>query len=176
VANGGRFSRDPILDALEERVTTANQDLQGAVARFDAARADARVALADYYPNVDASGSATRNRISQTVLNAYGEVEDNLASLHHLADEALTQEAAVTAAAESTRRAQDLYKGGLQSYFSVVEAQNIELASRLSDADIRTRRMTASVLLIKALNGGWQRDELNMGSAESATTQRRARR
>jgi outer membrane protein, multidrug efflux system len=112
----------------------------------------------------------------QTVLNAYGEVEDNLASLHHLADEAVTQEAAVTAAAESTRRAQDLYKGGLQSYFSVVEAENIELASRLSDADIRTRRMTASVLLIKALGGGWQRDELNMGSAESASNQRGERR
>jgi outer membrane protein, multidrug efflux system len=108
----------------------------------------------------------------QTVLNAYGDVEDNLASLHHLADEALTQEAAVTAAAESTRRAQDLYKGGLQSYFNVVEAQNIELASRLSDADIRTRRMTASVLLIKALGGGWQRNELGMGSRVSTAIQR----
>ena len=107
----------------------------------------------------------------QTVLNAYGDVEDNLASLHHLADEALTQEAAVTAAAESTRHAQDLYKGGLQSYFDVVEAQNIELASRLSDADIRTRRMTASVLLIKALGGGWQRDELGMNSGERTAGQ-----
>jgi hypothetical protein len=86
--------------------------------------------------------------------------------------QALTQEAAVTAAAESTRRAQDLYKGGLQSYFNVVEAQNIELASRLSDADIRTRRMTASVLLIKALGGGWQRGELGMGSRESTASQR----
>jgi multidrug efflux system outer membrane protein len=108
----------------------------------------------------------------QTVLNAYGEVEDNLASLHRLADEALTQQAAVTAAAESTRRAQDLYKGGLQSYFDVVEAQNIELAARLSDADIRTRRMTASVLLIKALGGGWQHDELDMRSPESTARQR----
>ena len=59
--------QDPTLDALEERVTTANQDLQGAIARFDAARADARAAQADYYPNVDASGSATRNHISGLV-------------------------------------------------------------------------------------------------------------
>jgi NodT family efflux transporter outer membrane factor (OMF) lipoprotein len=96
----------------------------------------------------------------QTVLDAYGDVEDNLASLKHLADAASTQQAAVVAAAESTRRATDLYKGGLQSYFNVVLAQNIELAARLSDADIRTRRMTASVLLIKALGGGWERREL----------------
>jgi multidrug efflux system outer membrane protein len=95
----------------------------------------------------------------QTVLNAYGEVEDNLASLHHLAEEAQTQQAAVIAAAESTRRAHDLYTGGLQSYFDVVQAQNIELGARLSETDIRTRRMTASVLLIKALGGGWHRDE-----------------
>ena len=101
----------------------------------------------------------------QTVLNAYGEVEDSLASLKHLADEAKTQQAAVIAATESTRRASDLYKGGLQSYFDVVQAQNIELAARLSDADIRTRRMTASVLLIKALGGGWYRDDLDARSA-----------
>lgn len=97
----------------------------------------------------------------QTVLTAYAEVEDNLASLKHLAEEAQTQQAAVTAAAESTRHASNLYTGGLQSYFDVVEAQNIELAARLSDTDIRTRRMTASVLLIKALGGGWERSELH---------------
>src|ERR1700679_4005469 len=62
-----KIFQDPTLDALEERVTKANQDLQGAVARFDEARADARVAQADYYPNVDASGSSTRNRISALV-------------------------------------------------------------------------------------------------------------
>jgi outer membrane protein, multidrug efflux system len=107
----------------------------------------------------------------QTVLNAYGEVEDNLASLHHLAEEAQTQQAAVVAAAESTRHARDLYTGGLQSYFDVVQAQNIELAARLSDADIRTRRMTASVLLVKALGGGWHRDELAMSAPQTSTRQ-----
>jgi outer membrane protein, multidrug efflux system len=96
----------------------------------------------------------------QTVLNAYGEVEDNLASLSHLSDEAQTQQAAVVAAAESTRHASDLYSGGLQSYFDVVTAQNIELGARLSDADIRTRRMMSSVLLVKALGGAWQREDL----------------
>ena len=107
----------------------------------------------------------------QTVLNAYGEVEDNLASLHHLAGEAQTQQAAVVAATESTRHARDLYTGGLQSYFDVVQAQNIELAARLSDADIRTRRMTASVLLIKALGGGWGREKLDMAGRETTARQ-----
>jgi NodT family efflux transporter outer membrane factor (OMF) lipoprotein len=92
----------------------------------------------------------------QTVLNAFGEVEDNLSSLNRLSQEAQTQHAAVVAAGESTRHATDLYVGGLQSNFNVVEAQNIELAARLSDADIKTRRMTSSVLLIKALGGGWR--------------------
>lgn len=94
----------------------------------------------------------------QTVLNAFGEVEDSLSSLNRLSQEAQTQHAAVVAAAESTRHATDLYTGGLQSNFDVVEAQNIELSARLTEADIKTRQMTSSVLLIKALGGGWRRD------------------
>jgi multidrug efflux system outer membrane protein len=94
----------------------------------------------------------------QTVLNAYNEVEDNLASLRLLAQEATTQQAAVTAATDSTTQATNLYSGGLDTYYDVILAQNIELSARLADADIRIRRMTAGVLLIKALGGGWQQD------------------
>ncbi|HLZ66391.1 MAG TPA: efflux transporter outer membrane subunit [Aliidongia sp.] len=94
----------------------------------------------------------------QTVLDAYGQVEDNLASLRLLAREAETQQAAVAAAADATHQAANLYGGGLETYYDVIQAQNIELAARLSDADVQTRRMTASVLLVKALGGGWQRD------------------
>ena len=103
----------------------------------------------------------------QTVLNAFGEVEDNLSSLNRLSQEAQTQKAAVRAAAESTRHATDLYAGGLQSNFNVVEAQNIELAARLTDADIKTRRMTSSVLLIKALGGGWRGDSPGLDSTNA---------
>jgi outer membrane protein, multidrug efflux system len=92
----------------------------------------------------------------QTVLDAFGEVEDNLAALRLLAQAAETQQAAVVAATDSTHHASNLYSGGLQTYYDVILAQNIELTARLSDVDIRTRRMTASVLLIKALGGGWQ--------------------
>ncbi|RUL77482.1 efflux transporter outer membrane subunit [Dyella choica] len=108
----------------------------------------------------------------QTVLKAFGEVEDNLVSLNQLAQEAQTQQAAVTDSAETTRHATDLYKGGLQSYFDVVQAQNIELQARLADVDVRTRRMTSSVLLIKALGGGWSRDALELGATTAESTVR----
>ena len=98
-------------------------------------------------------------RYRQTVLGAFGEVEDGLASLRQLAREGETQRAAVTAAADATHQASNLYVGGLAAFYDVIVAQNIELAARLSEVDIRTRRMTASVLLIKALGGGWQKGD-----------------
>ncbi len=100
-------------------------------------------------------------RYRQTVLNAYEEVEDSLASLRLLAREALTQDAAVIAATDSTAQAAHLYSGGLDTYYDVILAQNIELSARLSAADIRIQRMSADVLLIKALGGGWQRESLS---------------
>ncbi|HVJ52807.1 MAG TPA: efflux transporter outer membrane subunit [Aliidongia sp.] len=95
----------------------------------------------------------------QTVLDAYGEVEDSLSSLRHLARQAETQSAAVAAAADSTGQANHLYAGGLETYYDVILAQNIELSARLSDVDIRIRRMTSDVALVKALGGGWQRED-----------------
>jgi multidrug efflux system outer membrane protein len=106
----------------------------------------------------------------QTVLNAYGDVEDNLASLHLLAQEIVTQQAAVAAAAESTSQATQLYSGGLDNYYSVILAQNIELGARLAQIDIETRRMTADVGLMKALGGGWERDDgLEVGQGKTAS-------
>jgi NodT family efflux transporter outer membrane factor (OMF) lipoprotein len=94
----------------------------------------------------------------QTVLNAYGEVEDNLAALGMLEKEYATQKDAVAAAAIATTQAERRYAGGLNSYFEVVTAQNAELSARLALEDIQIRRMSASVSLIKALGGGWKAD------------------
>ncbi|MFP6560181.1 efflux transporter outer membrane subunit [Paraburkholderia sp. B3] len=91
----------------------------------------------------------------QTVLIAYREVEDSLASLHLLARETATQQAAVDAARESAAQAERLYTGGLENYYNVIVAQDVELGARLAEVDIQTRRMTADVALIKALGGGW---------------------
>jgi NodT family efflux transporter outer membrane factor (OMF) lipoprotein len=91
----------------------------------------------------------------ETVLGAYRDVEDNLAALNRLAEEAVTQDRAVDAARRALTQAQFRYSGGIATYLEVVSAQNVALQAELSAADIKARRMTASVLLIRALGGGW---------------------
>ncbi len=92
----------------------------------------------------------------QTVLSAYGEVEDNLAALRLLADESATQAAAVEAATRARRQAERRYASGYASYYDVVTAQNIELSARLGQVQIRFRRLDADVGLVRALGGGWR--------------------
>jgi NodT family efflux transporter outer membrane factor (OMF) lipoprotein len=91
----------------------------------------------------------------QTVLNASGEVEDNLVALHQLDRESLTQATAVSATQTALDQAKLRYNAGLVTYIEVVDTQNLALQAQLSAADIQTRRMTSTVQLIKALGGGW---------------------
>jgi len=91
----------------------------------------------------------------QTVLTAFQEVEDNLAALRILEDEAKTEEAAVAAAEHSLALSITRYKGGVTSYLEVNTAQNAALADEVTAVSILTRRMEASVLLVKAIGGGW---------------------
>ncbi|HUJ95962.1 MAG TPA: efflux transporter outer membrane subunit [Terriglobales bacterium] len=91
----------------------------------------------------------------QTILTAFQEVEDNLVALRVLSNEAKTQEGAVAAAEHSLDLSNTRYKGGVASYLEVTTAQSAALADERAAVDILRRRMTASVLLIKALGGGW---------------------
>jgi NodT family efflux transporter outer membrane factor (OMF) lipoprotein len=91
-----------------------------------------------------------------SVLGAYRDVEDNLVALARLADEATTQQNAVIAANRALQQAQYRYSGGIVTYLDVISAQNVALQAELSAADIAARRMDASVLLVKALGGGWE--------------------
>ena len=91
----------------------------------------------------------------QTVLTAFQEVEDNLAAMRQLAEESETQRAAVAAAERALTQAKNRYRGGIATYLDVVVAQNTALQAELSETDIRTRHFTTSVLLVKALGGGW---------------------
>jgi NodT family efflux transporter outer membrane factor (OMF) lipoprotein len=91
----------------------------------------------------------------QTVLSAIQEVEDNLAALRILENEATTQDAAVNAAQHSLELSTNRYKGGVVSYLEVITAQSIALSDERAAVDILRRRMIASVQLIKALGGGW---------------------
>ncbi|MDE2342948.1 MAG: efflux transporter outer membrane subunit [Betaproteobacteria bacterium] len=92
----------------------------------------------------------------QTVLQAYQEVEDNLAALRDLEQEFQSASAANDAAREALSQANFRYQGGIASYLEVMTAQNQALQSEYAVADLRARRLMASVQLVKALGGGWQ--------------------
>ncbi len=103
----------------------------------------------------------------QTVLTAFQEVEDSLAVLRILNDEAQAQQAAVAAAEHSLQLSTNRYKGGVVSYLEVTTAQSTALADERAAVDILRRRMTASVALIKALGGGWNSASLPSARVES---------
>ena len=90
-----------------------------------------------------------------TVLGAFQEVEDNLAALSLLEQEALVQDGAVKAARESAAIAANQYKAGTVTFIVVVVLQAAALSNERTALAILARRLTASVGLIKALGGGW---------------------
>jgi NodT family efflux transporter outer membrane factor (OMF) lipoprotein len=97
----------------------------------------------------------------QSVLSAFQDVEDNLAALRILADEAEAQSAAVEAARQSLALSNKRYKGGVTTYLEVLTAQTIQLSNERAQADVATRRFTASVQLVRALGGGWSSGALS---------------
>ena len=96
----------------------------------------------------------------QSALTAFQEVEDNLVVLHVLNTEASQQHAATDAAEESLRLFQNRYAGGVDTYLQVVTSQTTALANERNDIDILRRRLDSSVLLVKALGGGWDVSKL----------------
>jgi NodT family efflux transporter outer membrane factor (OMF) lipoprotein len=96
----------------------------------------------------------------QSVLNAFQEVEDNLAALRILDQESGVQAAAVAAAQRSLAISTDRYKGGVTTYLEVLTAQTTQLSNERTQADITTRQFVASAQLILALGGGWDMSQL----------------
>jgi NodT family efflux transporter outer membrane factor (OMF) lipoprotein len=96
----------------------------------------------------------------QTVLNAFQQVEDNLAALRILEQEAGVQAVAVQAAQRSLDLSNTRYDGGVTSYLEVITAQNAALADEVTAVNILGRRMASAVLLIQSLGGGWDRSSL----------------
>jgi NodT family efflux transporter outer membrane factor (OMF) lipoprotein len=121
---------------------------------FDAGRRKAVAAQAE------AAYDATVATYRQNVLTAFQDVEDNLSALRILSEEEEQQNTAV----ESAQRSLDLslarYRGGVAIYTEVITAQNALLADQRTGIGIQARRMTASVLLVKALGGGWNVSDL----------------
>jgi NodT family efflux transporter outer membrane factor (OMF) lipoprotein len=96
----------------------------------------------------------------QTVLMSFQEVEDSLSDLRVLDDEAKTQDAAVSAANRALDQSTNRYKGGLDTYLTVITAQNAALINERTAVSLLTRRLTSTVLLVKALGGGWDVSKL----------------
>jgi NodT family efflux transporter outer membrane factor (OMF) lipoprotein len=96
----------------------------------------------------------------QTTLTAFQEVEDNLAALRILEKEAQQQREATTSAQESLQLFTNRYEGGVDNYLQVITAQTVLLTNQRNDIDIERRRMDASVLLVKAVGGGWDTSQL----------------
>lgn len=96
----------------------------------------------------------------QAVLTSFQEVEDNLAALRILEQEAAVQGETVQFAHHALELILNQYKAGTVNYTSVVTAQATAFNADLAALNIRNRRFAASVLLIKALGGGWNQAEL----------------
>lgn len=115
-------------------------------------RAQTQQALAVY------DGSIATYR--QTVLTAFQGVEDNLAALRILEEEAKVQDEAVKAAQQTLAVIMNQYKAGIVNYLNVITAQTIALTSQVTAIQILGRRMTANALLVQALGGGWNAADL----------------
>jgi NodT family efflux transporter outer membrane factor (OMF) lipoprotein len=96
----------------------------------------------------------------QNVLTGFQQVEDNLAAVRILENEAKVQDEAVVAAQGSLALSIKRYKGGVTSYLEVITAQNAALTDEVTAVNILGRRMASTVLLIQALGGGWDRSSL----------------
>jgi NodT family efflux transporter outer membrane factor (OMF) lipoprotein len=121
---------------------------------FDAGRRKAGVAIAQ------ADYDATVANYRQTVLTSFGQVEDNLAALRILQTEAEQQHEATHSAEQTLDLFQTRYQGGVDTYLQVITSQTAALQNERNDIQIQLRREQASVLLIKALGGGWSTQQL----------------
>jgi NodT family efflux transporter outer membrane factor (OMF) lipoprotein len=121
---------------------------------FDAGRRRAQVSA--FQNAYDATVASYR----QTVLTAFQQVEDNLAALDVLSREAEVQQKALDAARRALDISTEQYKAGTADYLQVITTQAIALGDERTAIDLLTRRLTSSVLLIQALGGGWNSNQL----------------
>jgi NodT family efflux transporter outer membrane factor (OMF) lipoprotein len=153
VASGG-FDSGTISTLFQGPSAIWSVGAAAALTVFDGGRRRAGVdqAKASY----DSSVASYR----QTVLTAFQQVEDNLAGLHILENEAGVQAVAVEAAERSLTLSQTRYQGGVTSYLEVITAQNAALSDEVTAVNLLGRRMASAVFLIQALGGGWDKSSL----------------
>jgi multidrug efflux system outer membrane protein len=117
---------------------------------FDAGRNRAQLAQAE------AAWQEAVARYRQQVLSAFREVEDALADIRILAEQAEAQQRALTSSRQEAELSGKRYRAGLVSYLEVVVSERTALNTELLANQVLEQRFQASVSLIKALGGGWQ--------------------
>jgi len=122
-----------------------------------------RAATASAVASYDASVAGYR----QTVLTGFQEVEDNIAALRILEQEAKKQDEAVQLSRRSVELTLNQYKAGIVAYLDVITVETTALTNERAAVDLANKRLSASVLLIKALGGGWDAAQLPDASAVS---------
>jgi len=147
----GGFESGSITTLLQGPSALWSVGVSSAVTLFDVGR---RRALND---QARASYDSTVASYRQTVLTAFQQVEDNLAALRILEQEAGVQAVAVQAAQRSLDLSNTRYEGGVTSYLEVITAQNAALSDEVTAVNILGRRMASAVQLIEAVGGGWDK-------------------
>jgi NodT family efflux transporter outer membrane factor (OMF) lipoprotein len=154
ILGSGGFESGTITTLLQGPSTFWSAGASAVVTIFDVGR---RRALND---QALAAYNTTVASYRQTVLTAFQQVEDNLAALRILENEAEIQAKAVQAAQRSLDLSNTRYDGGVTNYLEVIVAQNAALSDEVTAVNILGRRMESAVLLIEALGGGWDRSSL----------------
>jgi NodT family efflux transporter outer membrane factor (OMF) lipoprotein len=145
---------EAIADLITAPTRLWSLGVQVAETLFDGGKRRAQVHL------TEAAYDATVANYRQTVLTGFQQVEDALAALRTLAQEADSAERAVAAAQQSLDIATIQYRGGLTNFLQVITAQTSLLQNQRSAVDILTRRLVGSASLIQALGGGWDVSQL----------------
>jgi len=154
LAAGGGLQAAALAELFTEPTRVWSLGVQLAATIFDGGRRRAQVHL------TEAAYDATVANYRQTVLTGFQQVEDALAALRVLSDEAGISVRAVAAAQQSLDLSTTQYRGGLVNYLQVITAQTSLLQNQRASVDIRTRQLVASVSLIQALGGGWDASQL----------------
>lgn len=106
------------------------------------------------------SYEAQANGYRNTIFGAFEDVEDQISNLRILEQEAQVEQRAVDAAQRSFNLSNNRYKGGVTSYLEVLTAEQALLQNQVTAISIESRQFAASVSLIRALGGGWDRTQL----------------
>jgi multidrug efflux system outer membrane protein len=117
--------------------------------------------------NLNRSRSAYEEAVAkyrQRVLVAFGDVENSLSGIQFLADQAKAQGRAVEWSQRSAVLAEQRYRAGIVSFLEVVDANRGTLSAQRAQAQLAGQRLIASVQLIKALGGGWNKSALRVAS------------